>query len=316
MPRAKPGFIEPMYAMPVHALPEGSHWLYEIKLDGYRCLAAKDSSEVALWSRRGNLFTNQFPSIARACALLQPNTLVDGEIVALDQDGRISFNLLQHRSRATALQYYAFDLLIYRGHSLLKVPLQRRRELLADALDRVADPIHLSESFHATAATVVAAAKELTVEGIVAKRTDSYYESGKRSGAWVKYKINRAQAFVIGGYTPGTPFDALIVGCHQGAQLNYVAKVRNGFVPRVRREVFQRLKGLEIKACPFENLPEKKRTPWALTREEMKNCRWLRPELLAQVEFTEWTHDGHLREAKFIGLREDKNPRAVVREKF
>jgi DNA ligase D-like protein (predicted ligase) len=317
LPRAKPGFIEPMYATSVHELPEGSQWLYEIKLDGYRCLAGKESSGVALWSRRGNLFTNQFVSIARACARLAPGTLVDGEIVALDNDGRISFNLLQHcRSKARALQYYAFDLLIYRRRSLLKVPLQNRRELLAEALGRVREPIRLSESFHAKAADVLAAAKELAVEGIVAKRTDSFYESGKRSGAWAKYKINRTQEFVIAGYTPGTPFDALIVGCYQGGKLNYVAKVRNGFVPRVRLDTFQKLKGLEIKTCPFANLPEKKRTPWALTREEMKNCRWLEPELLAQVEFTEWTGDGHLREAKFIGLRDDKDPRTVTGEKF
>ena len=140
------------------------------------------------------------------------------------------------------------------------------------------------------------------------------YEPGKRSGAWLKYRINRGQELVIGGYTPGNPFDALIVGYYQDGKLNYAAKVRNGFVPRVRREVFQAVKGLQIQQCPFVNLPEKKRTQWALTREEMKNCIWLKPELVAQIEFAEWTPDGHLRHAAFVGLRDDKEPREVKRE--
>ncbi len=111
---------------------------------------------------------------------------------------------------------------------------------------------------------------------------------------------------MIGGYTPDHPFDALIVGYYEGDKLYYVGKVRNGFVPQVRREVHRKFKGLESETCPFANLPEKKRTMWALTREEMKNCQWLKPELVAQIEFAEWTPDNHLRHSKFIGLREDK----------
>ena len=135
-----------------------------------------------------------------------------------------------------------------------------------------------------------------------------------RSGAWLQYKINRSQEFVIGGYTPGNPFDALIVGCYEGKRLNFVAKVRAGFVPYVRREVFQRFKGLEIETCPFANLPEKRRTMWALTADEMKECRWLKPKLVAQIEFTEWTPDGHLRHSSFVGLRDDKKPLEIRRE--
>ena len=122
------------------------------------------------------------------------------------------------------------------------------------------------------------------------------------------------QEFVIGRYTPGNPFDALIVGYYESDKLLYVAKVRNGFVPQVRREVASRFKGLVIDTCPFANLPERKRTLWALTKEEMKNCVWLKPELVAQIEFTEWTPDGHLRHSKFVGLREDKTAREVGRE--
>ena len=195
-------FIEPMYARAVEKLPAGREWLYEIKLDGYRCLAGRDSKRVTLWSRRANIFTTQFPRIARAFEKLDDNTLIDGEIVAVDDDGRISFNLLQHhRSKAPALQFYAFDLLTYRGRSLLRVPLQSRRQLLAEALHGIADPVRLSEAFETDPADLIQAAKEMALEGIIAKRKDSSYESGKRSGAWLKYRINRGQEFVIGGYT-------------------------------------------------------------------------------------------------------------------
>ena len=175
-------------------------------------------------------------------------------------------------------------------------------------------PIALSENIEASPSDLVRVVKEFGFEGIVAKRTDSLYESGKRSGSWIKYKVNRGQEFVIGGYTPGNPLDAVIVGYYEDAKLMYAAKVRNGFVPRVRREVFERLRDLEADICPFANLPEKKRTQWALTKEEMKNCRWLRPELVAQIEFTEWTPDGPLRHSTFVGLRDDKDPRSVGRE--
>jgi bifunctional non-homologous end joining protein LigD len=315
-PSAKARFVEPMYALAVQKLPQGQEWLYEVKFDGYRCLAGKHASGVTLWSRRENLFAKQFPQIAQACERLPPNTLLDGEIVALDESGRVSFNLLQHhRSKAQALVFYAFDVLIYRGRSVLKVPLYFRREVLRRIFDDIkAAPIGMSENIEAAPTDMIRVAKEFGFEGIVAKRKDSVYESGKRTGAWVKYKVNRGQAFVIGGFTPGNPFDALIVGYYEGERLLYAAKIRNGFVPQLRRDVVSRFKGLETDGCPFANLPEKKRTQWALTKEEMKNCVWLKPELVAQIEFTEWTPDGHLRHSKFVGMRDDKLAREVVRE--
>src|SRR5262245_37649181 len=317
LPSAKIRFIEPMYARLVQNLPQGQEWLYEVKFDGYRCLAGRDANEVTLWSRRENLFTKQFPQIAQACERLPPNTLIDGEVVALDETGRVSFNLLQHhRSKAQALVFYAFDVLIYRGRSVLNVPLNFRREVLRRVFgDIKTAPIGLSENIETAPTDMIRVAKVFGFEGIVAKRKDSLYESGKRTGAWVKYKVNRGQEFVIGGYTPGNPLDALIVGYYESERLLYAAKVRNGFVPQLRREVAARLKGLETDHCPFANLPEKKRTQWALTKEEMKNCVWLKPQLVAQIEFTEWTPDGHLRHSKFVGLREDKAAREVVRER-
>lgn len=316
LPKAKVKFIEPMLARPVAELPKATDdWLYEVKLDGYRCLAGNDSRGATLWSRRGNVFSNDFPAIARACENLPAGTLLDGEVVALDERGRASFNLLQHRrSKASAIRLYAFDLILYQGRSLVSLKLTERRTLLTEALAFLEPSVRLSESFEAEPDELLRGAKELGFEGIVAKRKNSLYEPGKRAGSWVKYKLNHADEFVIGGYTPGTPFDALIVGFYHENKLYFAAKVRNGFVPRVRRETFKKLKPLETTECPFVNLPEKKRTQWALTREEMKNCRWVRPELVAQIEFTEWTPDGHLRQAAFSGMRDDKNAHDVVRE--
>ena len=316
LPKGKVKFIQPMLAKSVTELPKDRHtWVYEVKVDGYRCLVGKDHSAVKLWSRRGNLFNQDFPGLARACAALPADTLVDGEVIALDQQGRISFNLLQHRrSQASAIRFYAFDLLVYKGHSTINLGISERHDLLAQALANVDGDVQLMQRFETSPAELIRAAKRLGFEGIIAKRRDSLYEPGKRSGAWVKYKINQGQEFVIGGYTPGHPFDAVIVGYYRDGQLIYAAKVRNGFVPRIRREVAKRLKPLETEVCPFANLPEKKRTAWALTKEEMKKCVWIRPELVAQIEFTEWTPDGHLRLTTFTGLREDKTSQEVVRE--
>jgi DNA ligase D-like protein (predicted ligase) len=307
-------FIEPMYAEAAQVLPNGDRWTYEAKLDGYRCLAAMHDGKVTLWSRRGNLFTTRFPEIARACEKLPPETLIDGEVVAIDSDGRVSFNALQHNRSRAHLQFYAFDVLIHRRRTVLRVPLEERRELLSNALAKVQYPVLRSMPFDAKPVDLIRAAMELELEGIIAKRKGSLYEPGRRSGAWLKFKINRSQEFVIGGYTPGHPFDALIVGCYDGRKLKFVAKVRNGFVPHVRREVFHRLKGLVTEKCPFDNLPEKRRTQWALTSDEMKECHWLKPRLVAQIEFTEWTPDEHLRHSSFVALRDDKEARQIRRE--
>ena len=311
-------FVEPMYARSVQQLPEGDAWTYEVKFDGYRALAGRDSTGVTLWSRRANIFTDHFPHLANACEHLPADTLLDGEIIALDANGRVSFNQLQHhRSQAQAILFYAFDVIIHRGKSLVQVPLETRREILVETIGelKLQTPlICLSDTLDTTPAELIPLVKEFGFEGIIAKRKDSCYEAGKRSGAWLKYKVNKAQEFVIGGYTPDNPLHALIVGYYEGDKLIFVSKVRNGFVPRLRREVWSKLRSLETDQCPFSNLPEKRRTQWALTREEMKNCVWLQPELVAQIEFTEWTPDGHLRHSKFCGFRDDKNAREVLRE--
>jgi bifunctional non-homologous end joining protein LigD len=316
LPEIRIKFIEPMLSEIVDELPEDSDlWSFEIKLDGYRCLALRDESGVKLYSRKKNLLNSRFPTIVKALERFEPGIIFDGEIVALDDNGRPAFNLLQNfRFTAKQIHFYAFDLLAERNKNLMGLALEKRRELLAIRLEDVADPIRFSESIDGSPQDIVAAAKELSLEGIIAKRKDSVYQPGKRGRAWLKYKINKVQPFVVGGYTPGHPFDALIVGYYEDDSLLYAAKVRNGFVPRVRREVAQKFAGLEKNSCPFANLPEKRRTQWALTREELKNCVWLKPRLIVQIEFVEWTPDKHLRAAKFVGLRDDKDAREIVRE--
>ena len=193
--RTKVKFIEPMYARPAQNLPQGKEWLYEVKFDGYRCLGGRSESGVTLWSRRGTVFTKQFPNIARACEQLPTSTLVDGEVVAIDETGHISFSLLQHhRSKAQALIFYVFDVLIYGSRSLAAIPLHRRRELLSETFrrrKREASAIALSESIDASPTELIPIAKEFDFEGIIAKRKDSLYESGKRTGAWLKYRVHR-----------------------------------------------------------------------------------------------------------------------------
>ncbi|HWR52469.1 MAG TPA: non-homologous end-joining DNA ligase [Bryobacteraceae bacterium] len=312
-------FVEPMQAKLISELPEASGWQYEIKLDGYRALAIRKGDRVLLLSRNNNELNGRFPSIAKACEALPEGAMLDGEIVALDSSGRPAFNLLQNWHTVKApLLYYAFDLIAYRGKDLKKLPLSKRRELLErSALAGLTDPIRLSGALEAPGAALLEAARKQGIEGFVAKRLDSIYEAGRRSGAWVKLKVNQGQELVIGGYIPGSHgFDALLVGYYEQDRLIFIAKIRNGFTPKLREEIFRRFKGLEAKAVPFANLPEPKgaRRGMALTAEAMKQCVWLKPKLVAQIEYTDWTKTDHLRHARFAGLREDKNPREVVKE--
>ena len=310
----QPHFIKPMQVAAVRKLPDDGLWFYEAKLDGYRCLVAKRVDGVVLWSHRGNVLTARFAEIARACEKLPDDTLIDGELIAFDDAGRISFSALQNSDANPRVQFCAFDILVHRGRSVLRVPLEMRHTLLVEALAKVKPPVLRSLPIDAEPADLVQVARELKLQGIIAKHKGSIYEPGQRSGAWLKYKINRCQEFVVGGYTAGNPFNSLLVGCYQGAHLKFVGKVRNGFVPLLRRDVYRRFTSITAKKSPFVDLLENRQPPPAITSGEMQNCQWLKPLLVAQVEFTSWTPDGYLRCPSFVGLREDKEPRHVVRE--
>jgi bifunctional non-homologous end joining protein LigD len=200
---------------------------------------------------------------------------------------------------------------------LYSEPLSIRRQSLHNVLADLGDPIRESADLNATLPTLVESVKAHGLEGLVAKRLDSRYEPGQRSGAWQKMRVNRGQEFVIAGFTSGPRnFDAIIFGYYDGPKLIYVARTRNGFTPASQQQLFKRFKGLEASNCPFTNLPEASGGRWGegLTADKMNECRWLTPSLVGQFEFLEWTPDGHLRHARFIGLRSDKDPKDVRRE--
>jgi len=319
LPKARLDFVKPMLAKPVDELPAGKHWIYELKLDGYRALVVKKRRTVTIFSRRGNNLNSKFTSLVGAFSFLPDNTIIDGELVVLDEHGRPSFSALQHSQfTPDALHFYVFDLLAYEGTDLRKLPLADRRVLLEDhALQGMRDPVRLSAVFDATPKQLIAAAKQAGLEGVIGKRSDSRYESGDRSGAWVKYKTNKGQELVIGGYKPGTNgFEYLLVGYYDEKDLIFIAKIRNGFTPALRRDVAKQFARLKTSQCPFDNLPERAsaRRGEAITREVMKTIQWLRPKLVAQIEFTEWTKGNHLRHSRFVGLRNDKNAAEVVKE--
>jgi DNA ligase D-like protein (predicted ligase) len=320
LPKTGASFVEPMECLAVSKLPEGPNFLWEVKLDGYRALAVKSGTGVTLFSRRRKSLNKQFPYIVDALADLPEGTVVDGEVVAIDDNGRPDFNLLQNfRAEASRIQYYVFDLLCWKDRDLTRVPLVERRALLKSLVVIRDKRIRIADYFEAAPNDLLAAVREQRLEGIIGKRKDSVYQSGKRSGAWIKYRVNRGQEFVIGGYFPGPHgIDSLIVGYYEGDKLMYVARTRNGFVPASRRQVFSKLKHLVTSACPFVNLPETRRSRFGeeLTAEKMKKAVWLRPEAVAQIEFLEWTEGNRLRHSKFVGLREDKNPRDVVKEQL
>jgi DNA ligase D-like protein (predicted ligase) len=308
-----------MAARTVRTLPEGDEWTYEVKLDGYRALLMKDGAGVRILSRNRKDMTHAYPSVATAGRRLQATqAIVDGEIVAVDADGRPSFQALQHRGAHPrhAIVFYAFDLLHLNGRDLTGTPLHERRAALPTVVD--ASGILLSSELPGTARQVIDAVTGLGLEGVIAKKRASRYTPGDRHTAWVKLKLDRQQEFVVGGYRPGAHgVDALLVGYYDGRALRFAGSVRAGFTPHLRREVHAALTALEANRCPFRDLPSAKTSHWGggVTAEQMADMCWLKPALVAQIRFVEWTGDGHLRHAAFLGLRRDKLARGVRRER-
>jgi bifunctional non-homologous end joining protein LigD len=306
-------------------LPRGNDWLFEVKLDGIRAIAIKDGSHVQLFSRLPRELTADHPDIIEALRALPVRQLVaDGEIVALDDQGRTSFQLLQNRrrhpSQSHAILYYLFDLLNLNGHDLKAAPLVQRKHILEALLTQAAGPLRLSASLGGTAAAIWKHVQSHRLEGLIAKQACSPYEPGQRSGAWLKIKTQAEQEFVIGGYTPPEGarqfFGSVIVGYYSGRDLLFASRVGTGFDFATLRSVYERFQPLRTTVCPFANLPTKRegRSGQGVTASEMKRCVWLKPKLVCQVRFMEWTRDDNLRQPVFLGLREDKKPAEVVRE--
>ena len=316
---AKAKFIPPMLLLKTDILPNDSGWQYELKLDGYRTIAFKSDGKLHLRSRNDKDFSERYARVVDGLAKLPEETVIDGEVVAFDEEGRPSFNALQNSGSArTPVVYYVFDVMILGGVDVRREPLHRRRHLLEEkVLPTLSEPVRYTATLDAPLSVLIESVKAQGLEGLVAKRVDSKYEAGLRSGAWQKMRVNRGQEFVIGGYTRGTKtFDGIVFGYYEGKDLVYVARTRNGFTPATRAALFRKFRGLEIDECPFVNLPEPKGGRWGqgLTAAKMKECTWLKPRLVAQIEFLEWTGENHLRHAKFVGLREDKKAKDVHRE--
>jgi bifunctional non-homologous end joining protein LigD len=318
-PLDKAHFIPPMLAKLSRKVPEGIEWRYELKWDGYRVEAIKHGDSVRLFSRRANDLTKRFPQITAAVKQISARTaILDGEVVAVDENGRPSFQTLQNRSSLPSgwsIVYYAFDLLHLDGEDLTRLPLVERRRRLRSILEE--SGVLFSADLPGDAPTVVEAVRRHDLEGVVAKRSDSIYESGQRSGAWVKTALKPNQEFVIGGYRPAAnSFQLLLVGYYEKDELIFAGKVRQGLNSWNRGTLFQQLKKRVVQKCPFVNLPNSKSDHFgeSVTADEMGDYIWVRPQLVAQVRFTEWTRGQVLRHAEFAGLREDKEPREVGRE--
>jgi len=323
LPHRKPAFVEPMKARLSDKLPRGAEWIYEIKFDGIRALAMKKGNVAQLISRNQKDLSERFGTIAKAIQNLPAGEAVlDGEVVALDEEGRPSFQLLQNSQQPGAkppIVFYVFDMIQLDGKDLTGLALLKRKAMVEALLANAADPIRFSGSIQADSDKVIREMKARGLEGLVAKKRDSRYEVGQRSGAWIKFKWTNEQEFVIAGYTEPqgarSYFGAILVGYFEGEELMFAAKVGTGFDHKTLKMLYEKFQKLRQAACPFANLPEKRGAHGGgMIASEMRRCTWIKPTLVCQVRFAEWTRDGHLRQPAFLGLREDKQTKEVVRE--
>ena len=321
---AKPRFIEPMKAKLVEKPPTTGDWLYELKFDGIRLVAIKNGEKVSILSRNQNEQSGRFPEVVQAIkALPVRECVIDGEVVALDEKGRSSFQFLQALEmdgRKSPVYFYAFDLLQSDGKSLLNLPLEARKNVLERVCRDAADPIRYSGPIGAEAKPLLEEVKRRGLEGIIGKLRNSDYEPGRRSGAWIKLKCVAEQEFVIGGYTPPQGarkhFGAVLVGYYDDKKLVFAGKVGTGFDGKTLSLLHKKFREEERGDCPFVDLPSKQNGRWVqgIMPSMMKKMHWVNPKFVAEVKFLEWTRDGKLRAPVFVGLREDKKPIDVVRE--
>jgi bifunctional non-homologous end joining protein LigD len=330
LPSAKPRFIEPMKPKLLDEPPKHGDWLYELKFDGIRAIAVKDGAKVNLISRNENELRARFPEIADAVKQLSiKECVIDGEVVALDEEGRSSFQLLQAlemEGRKAPVRFYVFDLLQLEGKGLLKLSVEQRKQLLANICKAVPEPIRYSGEIAGDAKTLLSEVNRRGLEGLIGKLRTSVYEPGRRSGTWIKLKCVNEQEFVIGGYTPpgGSRkyFGAILVGYYEGKnkkgdnRLKFAGKVGSGFTAKSLSILHKQFEAEARANCPFVDLPSKQGSQWVqgITPSMMRQIHWVNPKFVAQIKFAEWTRDEKLRQPIFLGLREDKNPKEVLRE--
>jgi bifunctional non-homologous end joining protein LigD len=324
LPKATPRFVQPMKPRLVGQPPPDGHWTYELKFDGIRAIAIKSGREVRLISRNEKELNGRFPEIVDACdGFNAEEWVIDGEIVALDGEGRSSFQLLQRaelEGKDAPLVFYVFDLLQLNGRNTMSLPLVQRKEFLARLLPSSSDAIRFSGELGGNPRQLLTEIKRHGLEGIIGKQRDSRYEPGRRSGSWIKLKCVNEQEFVIGGYTPPAGarkyFGALLVGYYDKNRLLFAGKVGTGFDTKTLALLYKKLREEKRDSCPFADLPSKQAGEWVqgITPGEMRKYTWVNPKFVCQIKFAEWTRDLKLRQPVFLGLREDKNPREVVRE--
>jgi bifunctional non-homologous end joining protein LigD len=321
-PAPLPDFVEPMKAQLVDSIRPGD-WIYEIKFDGYRALALRGGSETRILSRNQKDLGKKFTKIRDSIAALDVHdAIIDGEIVALDDKGRPSFQLLQGFDMGLVrppIVFYAFDLLRLNGQDLRSSPIEERKANLAALLKRPPADIRYSASFTQNIDELLSRVRELSLEGLIGKRAGSKYDS-HRSGAWIKIKLYQQGSFVIGGYTQPAGerkhMGALLVGVYEDGKLKFAGRVGTGFSEKLLRSLSEELNKIAVKACPFFNLPATGHgLDPGLTVAEMKRCVWVKPAMVCEVKFTEWTRDDRLRQPVFLGIREDKDAKEVVRER-
>lgn len=324
LPPGKPRFISPMKPRLLETPPTAGDWIYELKFDGIRLIAVKNGEKVDLVSRNGNELAARFPEIAEAVRSLPVrDCVIDGEVVALDEKGASSFQLLQAREmegRPSPIYYYVFDLLQAAGKNMAGLPLERRKDLLSTLCEGVGESIRLSGEIGGDPHALLREVKRLGLEGVIGKQRGSVYEPGRRSGVWIKLKCVNEQEFVIGGFTPPQGarkhFGALLVGYYERKRLLFAGKVGTGFTTKMLATLHKRFKSEKREDCPFADLPSKQGGQWVqgITPAMMRRCEWINPVFVCQVKFAEWTRDGKLRQPVFLGLREDKKSTEVVRE--
>jgi bifunctional non-homologous end joining protein LigD len=318
-------FFAPMLAKSGHEAPPVGKWIYEVKWDGIRAIAIKKGGETCLYSRRGRDLTQDYPEIAAALQNLKASQFsLDGEIVALDGEGHSSFQVLQNAKRTPSARnhifYHVFDLTHLNGRNTMGMPLVVRRHFLREIIPGDGGRLRYSESLPGPSQSILKLAQKLGLEGIMAKRQDSKYETGQRSGAWLKIKAVNQQEFVIGGYTlpegHQETMGALLVGYYEKNQLKYAGKVGAGFNVATLHELHARFQKLKTWRCPFANLPAtwRDRAHGELSHGELAGLTWVEPRMVCEVKFSEWTNNKSLRQPVYLGLREDKEPAEVVWE--
>lgn len=308
-----PDFIPPQLATLVKEPPTGSGWLHELKFDGYRMLCHLNRGKLHFWSRNAKDWTEKFSSLEKPLKKLPVTTaILDGEVVVVDQKGRSSFQKLQQSMKGApaAFIFQIFDVIYLDGYSLTRTPLRERKELLQKLLgpDHSKGQLRYSDHVEGNGAQFFRHACEYGIEGIVSKLADSPYES-TRNKNWLKIKCSKRQEFVIAGYTPskkGFPgFGSLVLGVYDKGKLVYSGRVGTGFSIKQRLELQKKLDRIAQPSMPFAVKPKDP---------GLRDAHWAKPQLVAEVEFTEWTDDGSIRHPSFQGLREDKKATEVVRE--